>query len=283
MAKGRTQDAEAVQLYFAQICDSRPLSREREAELAARIQEGDIEARDELVCANLRFVIDVAKRYQHRGLSLGELVCAGNVGLITAAERFDGTRGLKFISYAVWWIRQAITEALVDETRTVRLPVNQLTFLARIASTHQDLEENRDRQPDAERIAAELGVSRLEVWDTILKGRPAFSLEDAAREDGAGSLLNVLADERLAAPDAAVITDELRRHVDALLANLDERELFIVRRYYGLDGEQALSLAQIGEKMQLTRERVRQLKERGLGKLRSARLREHLPETGDPG
>ena len=283
MAKGRVQDAEAVQLYFAQIGDSRPLSREREAELAARIQEGDIAARDELVCANLRFVIDVAKRYQHRGLSLGELVGAGNLGLITAAERFDGSRGLKFISYAVWWIRQAISQALVEETRTVRLPVNQLSLLTRITTAHQSREESGDRHPDGERIATSLGVDRVDVWDTLLQGRPACSLDETAGEGETGKLLNVLSDERLASPDAALISDELRRHVDALLAELDERESFIVRRYYGLDGEQAWSLARIGERLQLTRERVRQLKERALGKLRGPRLREHLRETSDGG
>jgi RNA polymerase primary sigma factor len=160
-------DDESTVLYLNDIAASKPLSREREVALAARVNEGDMEARDELVWANLRFVIDVAKKYQHRGLPLLELISAGNLGLITAAERFDGTKGFKFISYAVWWIRQSIQQTLAEQTRTVRLPMNKVALIRKIAKVSSQIGGEREVEPDLEEIASELDVRASEVLETM--------------------------------------------------------------------------------------------------------------------
>ncbi len=257
-----------LRLYFDDIATSKPLSREKEVELAARISEGDIRARDQLVQANLRFVIDVAKNYQNRGLSLSDLISAGNVGLLTAAERFDGTKGYKFISYAVWWIKQSILQTIAEHARTVRLPLNKLSLLKDISKTSRRLGQGREGDPDIEEIAQELDVSAQEVLDTMLSARTVRSLDEAFEDDDERSLLNLLADGSQAAPDVEVLHDSAREQLESVLNSLDERELRIIRLYFGLDGNEALTLEQIGGLMNLTRERVRQLKERALGKLR---------------
>ena len=257
-----------LRLYFDDIAESRPLSREREVELSARIQEGDMEARDELVQANLRFVIDVAKNYQNRGLSLSDLISAGNVGLLTAAERFDGTKGYKFISYAVWWIKQSILQTIAEHARTVRLPLNKLSLLKDISKASRKLGQGRESEPDVEEIAAELDVPAQEILDTMLSARTVRSLDESFEEDDERSLLNILADNNQETPDSDVITSSARTQLEEVLESLDERELRIIRLYFGLDGTEALTLEQIGGLMGLTRERVRQLKERALGKLR---------------
>ena len=263
-----SDEENTLRLYFDDIAESRPLSREREVELSARIQEGDMEARDELVQANLRFVIDVAKNYQNRGLSLSDLISAGNVGLLTAAERFDGTKGYKFISYAVWWIKQSILQTIAEHARTVRLPLNKLSLLKDISKASRKLGQGRESEPDVEEIAAELDVPAQEVLDTMLSARTVRSLDESFEEDDERSLLNILADNNQETPDSDVITSSARTQLEEVLESLDERELRIIRLYFGLDGTEALTLEQIGGLMGLTRERVRQLKERALGKLR---------------
>ena len=257
-----------LRLYFDDIAESRPLSREREVELAARIQEGHRDARDELVQANLRFVIDVAKNYQNRGLSLADLISAGNVGLLTAAERFDGTKGYKFISYAVWWIKQSILQSIAEHARTVRLPMNKVSLLKDISKTARRLGQGRESEPDVEEIAQELDVSAEEVRETLLSARAVRSLDEAFTEDDERSLLNILSDPHQASPETEVLSDSARAQLESVLVNLDERELRIIRLYFGLDGHEALTLERIGGMMSLTRERVRQLKERALSKLR---------------
>ncbi len=257
-----------LRLYFDDIAESKPLSREKEVELAARIKEGDIGARDELVQANLRFVIDVAKNYQNRGLSLSDLISAGNLGLLTAAERFDGTKGYKFISYAVWWIKQSILQTIAEHARTVRLPLNKLSLLKDISKASRRLGQGRESEPDVEEIAAELDVPAEEILDTMLSARTVRSLDEAFEEDDERSLLNILADTSQEAPDTDVLRDSAREQLESVLSSLDDRELRIIRLYFGLDGNEALTLEQIGGLMNLTRERVRQLKERALGKLR---------------
>jgi len=263
-----SDEENTLRLYFDDIAESRPLSREREVELSARIQEGDMEARDELVQANLRFVIDVAKNYQNRGLSLSDLISAGNVGLLTAAERFDGTKGYKFISYAVWWIKQSILQTIAEHARTVRLPLNKLSLLKDISKASRKLGQGRESEPDVEEIAAELDVPAQEILDTMLSARTVRSLDESFEEDDERSLLNILADNNQETPDSDVITSSARTQLEEVLESLDERELRIIRLYFGLDGTEALTLVQIGGLMGLTRERVRQLKERALGKLR---------------
>jgi RNA polymerase primary sigma factor len=263
------QDEEStLRLYFDDIADSRPLSREREVELAARIKDGDVEARDEMVKANLRFVVDVAKKYQNRGLSLSDLISAGNLGLLTAAERFDGTKGYKFISYAVWWIKQSILQTIAEHARTVRLPLNKLSLLKDISKVSRRLGQGRESDPGIEEIARELDVPAEEVLETMLSARTVRSLDEAFEEDDERSLLNILADSSQATPDAEVLEESARNQLEEVLNSLDERELRIIRLYFGLDGNEALTLEQIGGLMGLTRERVRQLKERALGKLR---------------
>ncbi len=262
------KEESTLRLYFDDIADSTPLSREEEVALSARIHAGDMGARDELVQANLRFVIDVAKNYQNRGLSLADLISAGNVGLMTAAERFDGTKGFKFISYAVWWIKQSILQTIADHARTVRLPLNKLSLLKDISRASHKLGQGRDTEPEIEEIAAELEVSPQEVQDTILSARSVRSLDESFEEDDERSLMNVLRDDDQAPPDGDVMEETARRQLENVLEALDEREFKIIRLYFGLEGAEAMTLEQIGGLMNLTRERVRQLKERALGKLR---------------
>jgi RNA polymerase primary sigma factor len=257
-----------LRLYFDDIAESTPLSREREVELAERIKNGDMRARDEMIRANLRFVVDVAKKYQNRGLSLSDLISAGNLGLITAADRFDGTKGYKFISYAVWWIRQSILQTLAEHVRTVRLPLNKVSLLKDISKASRKLGQDREGDPAIEEIAKELDVPAEEVLETILSARSVCSLDESFTDDDERSLLNTLPDQSLEAPDADVLRESARVQLENALNTLDERELRIIRLYFGLDGNEALTLEEIGDMMNLTRERIRQLKERALSKLR---------------
>ena len=257
-----------LRLYFDDIAESTPLSREREVELADRIKNGDMRARDEMIRANLRFVVDVAKKYQNRGLSLSDLISAGNLGLITAADRFDGTKGYKFISYAVWWIRQSILQTLAEHVRPVRLPLNKVSLLKDISKASRKLGQDRASEPDIEEIAAELEVPAEEVLETILSARAVCSLDESFTDDDERSLLNTLADDTTEAPDADVLRESARVQLETALGTLEERELRIIRLYFGLDGNEALTLEEIGDMMNLTRERIRQLKERALSKLR---------------
>jgi RNA polymerase primary sigma factor len=259
----------ALRLYFDDIADSKPLSREKEVELAAKIQDGDQAARDELIQANLRFVIDVAKGYQNRGLSLPDLICAGNIGLITAAERFDGTKGYKFISYAVWWIKQSILQTIADQSRTVRLPLNKQALLKDISKASRRLAKGRESDPHLEEIAAELDMPVGDVMDALLSARTIRSLDESFEDDDERSLMSVLTDKQQVTPDADVLDDAVRTQIWSLMDVLSDRERYILRLYFGLDGEDPLTLEQIGALMNLTRERVRQLKERALGKMRA--------------
>jgi len=274
---GNVNDREnIVNLYFNDISTSTPLSREREVELAAQIKDGDMEARDELVSANLRFVIDVAKHYQNRGLSLSDLIGAGNLGLLTAAERFDGTKGYKFISYAVWWIRQSILQTLAEHVRTVRLPLNKLSLLKDISEASRRLGQGRDSDPGVDEIAEELDMPVNQVADTILSARPVRSLDETFEDDDKRSLLNTLVDTQSAPPDADLLHESARGHVDIVLSSLGDRERFVICRYFGLDGNEALTLDRIGNHLGVTRERVRQIKEAALGRLRQITEAESL-------
>ena len=257
-----------LRLYFHDITSSMPLSRQREVELSVRIQQGDLQARDELVQANLRFVVDVAKRYQNRGLPFCELISAGNLGLITAAERFDGGKGFKFISYAVWWIRQSIQQTISEQARTVRLPINRQSLLANINKTSQRLGQGREHAPDLEEIAVELGLSTEEVEGTLLSGRAVFSLDRAFNEDDDNTLLSILEDPNQESPDAAVLLESARKQLQGVLSSLSDREMQVIRLYFGLEGEEMLTLEQIGAGLGITRERVRQIKEIAFSKLR---------------
>jgi RNA polymerase primary sigma factor len=262
-----SEDA-GLQAYFNDIAKSKPLKREQETELANRIKEGDNSARDELAQANLLFVISVAMKYKNRGLSLAELISAGNMGLMTAVDRFDPSRGYKFISYAVWWIRQSILQSLAEDVRTVHLPLNKVTLLHKISRMSQQLSSEEKDEPDLEEIAAALDVSIEEVRETVLSGRKAYSLDKEFEEDDERSLMKTLVDASQEAPDANILRTTTQRQLDSVLDSLDKREQRIVRLYFGLDGDEPLTLEQIGAMMDLTRERIRQIKERAFSKLR---------------
>ena len=272
MVRSGDVDEGALQAYFDDIAQSKPLPRQREVELAARIREGDLDARDELVQANLRFVVDVARRFRRRGLSLAELVSAGNVGLLTAADRFDGTRGYKFISYAVWWIRQAIQQALAEQTRVVRLPVSQLNLLRQIAEASRGLDEGTGTDVRIEDVAAKLGLTVKEVLDVTGRARVAISLDERPARTVAARRRPILVDETQRAPDVDLERQEMRASIEALVGCLEERQQLIIRRYFGLDGEVPRSLDSIGQSLGVTRERVRQLKVRALAGLRHSAL-----------
>jgi RNA polymerase primary sigma factor len=262
--------------YLDDIAASTPLAPVEEAELAARIRAGDEFARNELVEANLRFVVSVAKEYQHRGLALVELISAGNVGLITASERFDETKGYKFISYAVWWVRQGILQALMEQS-TVRVPVNRLDMLSKVSRTYEALQQDGP-VPSLDKVADTLGFSREKVEQTLVDNQPIRSL-DAPFEDGEERcLLDYLSNEELNPEDEA-LGFALREDIDCVLSGLNEREAEVLRLYFGLLNEPPLTLDQIGVRFTLTRERVRQIKELALSKLRQprfyARLRAH--------
>lgn len=254
--------------YLGEIASSIPLSSSEEVNLARKIKKGDELARNRLVEANLRFVVSVAKEYQNRGVPLTDLISAGNVGLITAAERFDEKKGFKFISYAVWWIRQAILKALAEQSRTVRLPLNKIGLLYKISKASRLLQQERSDAPKPEDIAKELDVPVEEVRETLLCGRSMRSLDATFKEEEDHSLLDILADDRQESPENLVMRGCLRGQIDTALGSLVGREAEIVKLYFGLDGEEPMTLDQIGARFGLTRERVRQIKEKAIHRLR---------------
>lgn len=254
--------------YLAEIAHSKPLSAAEEVDLARKIKQGNDGARNRLVEANLRFVVSVAKEYQNRGVPLADLISAGNMGLITAAERFDEDKGFKFISYAVWWIRQAILQTLAEQSRTVRLPLNKIGLLYKISKASRLLQQERADDPNPDEIAEQLDVPVDEVKETLMCGRSVRSLDATFREEEDHSLLDVLPDDRQESPENEVMRGCLRGQIDAALSSLVGREAEILRLYFGLDGEEPMTLDQIGARFGLTRERVRQIKEKALHRLR---------------
>lgn len=258
-----------LQSYLNEVANSQPLSAKQEAALACRIKAGDISARDRLVEANLRFVVRVAREYQNREVPLSDLISAGNVGLITAAERFDETRRVKFITYAVWWIRQSILQTLSEHSRTVRLPSNRVELLNKITRYASTIKgSNPDRVP-VEQIAEELSISEAQVEDLLASGQPTVSLDTKFRDDDEHSMLDMMMDEEQESPDTQVMKGSLKAEVASVLGSLDAREEEVIRLYFGLDeDEDEMTLEAIGTSFGLTRERVRQIKERALNKLR---------------
>lgn len=265
----RRDRVKGLDTYFDSIADSQPLSRKREAVLGRRIRRGDMDARKELVEANLRFVVAVAKQFQDRGLSLVELISAGNFGLMVAADRFDERLGWKFISYAVWWIRQAIQQALVDDVRTIRLAMSVYGRLRKIAGvTERDgVLMDALKGEMVVRAARALDLSVGQVEEALTFGGPVVSLDEL--QDGFDELLVARTpDTSVEPPDQSLYDMERQACIGTALLGLDRREQRIVREHFGLDGERAMTLQEIGDAMGLTRERVRQLKERALNKLR---------------
>ena len=254
------------------------ITREQEADLARRIRAGDQVARDTLVRSNLRFVVSVAKKYQNQGVSLSDLINEGNLGLIRAAHKFDETKGIKFISYAVWWIRQAILQALAEQSRIVRVPLNRAGALHRIGRRANSLQQELGREATHAEIAEGLDLSEEEVAKTVAISQGHVSL-DAPRAPGEDTrLLDYLADDESAAPDEQMFERALTEAVEESLASLKERESKILRLYFGLDGGDPMTLEDIGVLLGVTRERVRQIKEKAISRLRhQAQARELGP------
>ncbi|MFM6942050.1 MAG: RNA polymerase sigma factor RpoD/SigA, partial [Aquirufa sp.] len=236
--------------------------------LAQKIRDGDQLSLERLTKANLRFVVSVAKQYQNQGLSFGDLINEGNLGLIKAAQRFDETRGFKFISYAVWWIRQSILQALAEQSRIVRLPLNRVGSLNKISKTFSELEQKFEREPSPEELAEVLEISTGEVVDTLKISGRHVSMDAPFVQGEENSLLDVLENDSEDKPDSGLINDSLRREVQRALSTLTQREADVVTLYFGLNGEHAMTLEEIGEKFNLTRERVRQIKEKAIRRLR---------------
>ncbi len=262
------RESQSLDKYLQEIGKVDLLTPDEEVELAKRIREGDQLALEKLTKANLRFVVSVAKQYQNQGLSLGDLINEGNLGLIKAAQRFDETRGFKFISYAVWWIRQSILQALAEQSRIVRLPLNRVGSLNKISKTFSELEQKFEREPSPDELAEVLEVSTSEVVDTLKISGRHISMDAPFVQGEENSLLDVLENDSEDTPDAGLINDSLRREVQRALSTLTQREADVVTLYFGLNGEHTMTLEEIGEKFNLTRERVRQIKEKAIRRLR---------------
>jgi RNA polymerase primary sigma factor len=242
---------------------------EEEIELATRIQKGDKTALDQLVKANLRFVVSVSKQYQNQGLTLSDLINEGNIGLIEAATRFDATRGFKFISYAVWWIRQAIMQAISNNTRMIRLPVNKLSELNKIKNATTALQQQLEREPTYEEIANKLELSEKEIELSLGNKVNVVSADAPINDEDDGSIMDLLkSNDESEMPDVAMVKNSLKVEIERALALLEPRDAEIIRMYYGLMGEMPFTLSEIGEKFGLTRERVRQIKEASILKMR---------------
>jgi RNA polymerase primary sigma factor len=262
------RESQSLDKYLQEIGKVDLLTPEEEVELAKRIREGDQRALEKLTKANLRFVVSVAKQYQNQGLSLGDLINEGNLGLIKAAQRFDETRGFKFISYAVWWIRQSILQALAEQSRIVRLPLNRVGSLNKITKTYSELEQKLEREPSPEELAEALEMSPSEVSDTIRISGRHVSVDAPFVPGEDNSLLDVLENDNESAPDLDLMHESLRKEVQRAIQTLGEKEQKVIELYFGLNGHHTMTLEEIGEKFNLTRERVRQIKEKAIRRLR---------------
>ncbi|MFL5728670.1 MAG: RNA polymerase sigma factor RpoD/SigA [Cytophagaceae bacterium] len=262
------RESQSLDKYLQEIGKVDLLTPDEEVELAKRIREGDQLALEKLTKANLRFVVSVAKQYQNQGLSLGDLINEGNLGLIKAAQRFDETRGFKFISYAVWWIRQSILQALAEQSRIVRLPLNRVGSLNKISKTFSELEQKYEREPSPDELAEVLEVSTSEVVDTLKISGRHVSMDAPFVQGEENSLLDVLENDGEVTPDSELMNDSLRKEVQRALSTLTQREADVITLYFGLNGEHSMTLEEIGEKFNLTRERVRQIKEKAIRRLR---------------
>lgn len=263
------RDTLSLDKYLHEIGKVELLSPEHEVELAKKIKRGDRLAFETLIKANLRFVVSVAKQYQNQGLSLPDLINEGNLGLIKAAERFDETRGFKFISYAVWWIRQSILQALAEHARIVRLPLNKIGSISKINKTFSLLEQEYQREPTNDEMADILNTTRELIEDSLSLSSLHVSMDAPIGDDESSNLYDMLLNNDSPDPDNELITDSLRKEIERSLSTLGEREADILRYYFGLNGFPPYTLEEIGEEFGLTRERVRQIKEKAIKKLRN--------------
>jgi len=274
------RESKSLDQYFLEIGKVNLLTADEEVELAIKIRNGDEDAKDKLVLANLRFVISVAKMFQNQGLSLGDLINEGNVGLIKAAKRFDETRGFKFISYAVWWIRQGIMSAIANQSRVVRLPLNRVGNLTRLSKAYRDLEQEYERKPTTDELAKILDITSDEVAYTLQISSRQVSVDAPliSGDENKSTLMDVLYNEDQHLPDKNLMNDSLKNEVANAISSLDEREAEVIRLSFGIETNQKATLEEIGEKFNLTRERIRQIKEKALGKLRSSKKTKKLKD-----
>ena len=272
------RESASVEKYLQEISREDLLTTEEEVELAQKIRKGDSQALDRLTRANLRFVVSVAKQYQNQGLSLPDLINEGNLGLIKAAQKFDETRGFKFISYAVWWIRQSILQALAEQARIVRLPLNQVGSLNRINKALSRFEQENERRPSAEELSKELDIPVEKISDTLKVSAHHVSVDAPFSDDEEGSLLDVLPNNDAPEADSSLNKESLIQEINRALSRLSDRECDVVKRFFGIDCNE-MSLDEISEALSLSRERVRQIKEKAIRQLKgenSAALKSFL-------
>lgn len=272
-----SRGSEALEHYLQDISKEEMVSTDEEVELAKRIRQGDKDALERLVKANLRFVVSVAKQYQGQGLELTDLINEGNVGLINAAMKFDETRGFKFISYAVWWVRQSILQALADKSRLVRLPLNQIGYVSKVNHFYHDFMQKNNRAPSLDEVADALGMEKSKVNAALLTSGKHISMNAPLIDDEDSCLLDLLTNDDKGNADSSLISDSLKEEVHHALDLLPERESQVIRMYFGINTPE-LSLEEIGEKLNLSRERVRQIKEKALTLLRNAQIGSVLKE-----
>ena len=262
------RETASLDKYLQEIGRVDLITAEEEVELAQRIKAGDELALEKLTKANLRFVVSVAKQYQNQGLSLPDLINEGNLGLIKAARRFDETRGFKFISYAVWWIRQSILQALAEQSRIVRLPLNKIGSINKINKAFAQLEQELERPPTPAEVAAAVDLTEDEVKQSMKNSGRHVSMDAPLVEGEDSNMYNVIGSEDSPNPDEGLMVDSLRQEIERSLATLTPREGEVIRAYFGLNGEHAMTLEEIGEAFDLTRERVRQIKEKAIRRLK---------------
>ena len=262
------RESQSLDKYLQEIGKEELINAEEEVKLAVRIREGDQVALDRLTKANLRFVVSVAKQYQNQGLSLPDLINEGNLGLIKAAKRFDETRGFKFISYAVWWIRQSILQSLAEQSRIVRLPLNQVGSLNKISKAYSKLEQEFEREPSSEELSVLLELPIDKITDTMRISGKHISMDAPFVNGEDNSLMDVLENHDSPRADTLLISESLQREIERSLSTLTERERDVVKLFFGLGMSTGLSLEEIGDKFELTRERVRQIKEKAIRRLR---------------
>ncbi len=274
------RETASLDKYLQEIGKVDLITAEEEVRLAQLIKKGCVKSLEKLTKANLRFVVSVAKQYQNQGLTLGDLINEGNVGLIKAAQRFDETRGFKFISYAVWWIRQSILQALAEQARIVRLPLNKIGMIKKINNAFNQLEQDFEREPSLGEISNVIKMSEDDIKDTMRSSGRHVSMDAPLLNGEDSCLLDVLESNDETTPETTLMNESLRREVERALTTLTPREGAILRMYFGLDNEQSMTLEEIGERLDLTRERVRQIKEKSIRRLkhtsRSKILRTYL-------
>jgi RNA polymerase primary sigma factor len=272
------RENKSLDQYFLEISKVDLITADQEVELALKIKAGDLRAQEQLVKANLRFVVSVAKQFQNQGLTLGDLINEGNIGLIKAAQRFDETRGFKFISYAVWWVRQGIMQAIADQSRVVRLPLNRVSELTKIGKAYRNLEQEFERRPTTEELSQFLEKSSDEVAFSLQISGRQISMDAPlkAGDENKNSLMDVLSNKDEPSPDKELLSQSLKNDIANALRFLTEREANVIKLSFGIDADNSATLEEIGERFNLTRERIRQIKEKALIKLRDSKRSERL-------